>query len=61
MARFKNALDKGTFRAAVDADYALGKRVNVEGTPTMFLNGTIVEHTNDAPAVVAAIDAELKR
>jgi protein-disulfide isomerase len=61
MARFKNALDKGTFRSAVDADYALGKTVNVEGTPTMFLNGTIVQRTDDAPAVVAAIDAELKR
>jgi protein-disulfide isomerase len=61
VARFKRALDKGLFRAAVDADFALGKKVNVEGTPTMFLNGKIVQHTEDAPAVVAAIDAELKR
>jgi protein-disulfide isomerase len=45
----------------VDADFALGKTVNVEGTPTMFLNGTRVQRADDAPAVVAAIDTELKR
>jgi protein-disulfide isomerase len=61
VARFKSALDKGALSSAVDADFALGKTVNVEGTPTMFLNGTRVQRADDAPAVVAAIDTELKR
>jgi protein-disulfide isomerase len=61
VARFKNALDKGTFKSAVDADLGLGKTVNVEGTPTMFLNGKVVQNVADAPALVAAIDSELKQ
>ena len=61
VARFKTALDKGTFKAAVDSDVDLGKSVNVEGTPTLFLNGKAVQNVADAPALVAAIDTELKQ
>ena len=61
MARFKSALDSGKFKSAVDADLALGKTVNVEATPTMFIDGKAVPRVSDAPAVVAAIDTELKR
>jgi len=37
MAKFKKALDEGTYRSDVDADLELGKRVAVEGTPTIFV------------------------
>jgi protein-disulfide isomerase len=59
--RFKAALDEGKFKAAVDSDLDLGKSVNVEGTPTLFLNGKVVQNVADAPALVAAIDTELKQ
>lgn len=59
--RFKRVLDRRTYKAAVEEEIALGKSVNVEGTPTLFLNGKIVQNAADATGLVAAIDSELKR
>jgi protein-disulfide isomerase len=39
MSSFKSALDSGTYKAQVDADMAVGRRVGVSGTPTIFVNG----------------------
>ena len=39
MAKFKQALDNNTHKAAVDADAALGKQLGVTGTPGFFVNG----------------------
>ncbi|MDE0882237.1 MAG: thioredoxin domain-containing protein [Myxococcota bacterium] len=58
-AALKTALSAGTYKAAVDADMALGKAVGVRGTPTMFLNGTRVENPTDAAVIGRAIDAVL--
>jgi protein-disulfide isomerase len=37
-------------KAYVDASLALGKAVNVTGTPTLFINGRIVGNVGQAPA-----------
>ncbi len=61
MAKFKKALDDGTYKAAVDADLAVGKSVAVQGTPTMFLNGKRVSNPGDASAIGKEIDAILAK
>jgi protein-disulfide isomerase len=59
MAKFKKDLDEGTYKAAVDADLALGKEVFVGGTPTMFINGERVQNPTDVPTVSGMIDKAL--
>ncbi len=59
MGKFKKALDDGTYKAAVDADMALGKRVAVQGTPTMFLNGKRVSNPGDAAGIGKQIETLL--
>ena len=45
----------------IDYDYALGKKANVNGTPTFFLNGTLLDGKvwSDSTKLEAAINAEL--
>ncbi|PRQ05595.1 DsbA family protein [Enhygromyxa salina] len=59
MKAFKAALDDGTYKQAVDDELALGQEVFVEGTPTMFINGTRVGNATDAAAVAAELDKAL--
>jgi protein-disulfide isomerase len=59
MAKFTKALDDGTYKAAVDAELALGQEVFVEGTPTMFVNGVRVGNATDAAAIRAEIEKAL--
>ena len=58
---FKRSLDEKTFAAQVDADMKLGERANVQGTPTLFVNGKRVDNPSDATEVGAAIEAELQK
>ncbi len=60
MAAFKKALDDETYKAAVDADVAIGEKVAVRGTPTMFINGARVQNPSDLASISALIDAGLK-
>jgi len=60
MAAFKKALDQGTFKEAVDQDIELGKKVAVNGTPTLFINGARASNAMDFGAISAQIDAGLK-
>jgi protein-disulfide isomerase len=39
LAKFKEALDKGTHKAKVQADMDMGKQFGVRGTPSFFING----------------------
>jgi len=39
MVKFKLALDKSTYRALVDKDIALGRKIGVNATPTIYING----------------------
>ncbi len=59
MAKFKKALDEGTYKAQVDADIALGGKVGVDGTPTLFVNGKRGGNPGDFNAMKAMIEAEL--
>jgi protein-disulfide isomerase len=61
VAEFKKALDDKTFAAAVDADMKLGEQVNVDGTPTMFLNGKRIQDPTDLAAISKAIDEALAK
>ena len=59
MKAFKLALDEGTYKAAVDTELALGKEAFVQGTPTMFINGTRVANATDAASISAELDKAL--
>lgn len=52
LARFRKDLDSDQARKAVDDDKALGNRIGVEGTPSLYLNGRI---TRDPDADIAKL------
>jgi protein-disulfide isomerase len=60
VAAFKKSLDDKQFAAQVDADMKLGEQVQVNGTPTMFINGARVADPTNFEAISQAIDAALK-
>ncbi len=60
MGKFNQALDNKTFAKAVDDDIELGKKVSVNGTPTMFLNGQRVKNPSDFDQISKDIDKLLK-
>jgi protein-disulfide isomerase len=60
MNKFKAALDNKSFSQQVDDDLALGKKVFVQGTPTIFVNGVRVQNATDFGAIAAAIDGALE-
>lgn len=41
--RFKKCLEASTYRGEVQADYELGSRAGIRGTPTFFVNGVKIE------------------
>jgi len=53
------ALENGTFRAKVRADFMGGLRSGVNGTPTFFINGRRHDAPYDFDDLVAAIESEL--
>jgi protein-disulfide isomerase len=59
VASLKQALDKQTHKAAVDADLKLGDEVNVSGTPTLFINGKRVPNPTEFAPVAKLIDEAL--
>ena len=61
MGKFKKALDSGSFKKQVDDDMAMGTTVAVDGTPTMFLNGTRVSNPTSVEVVAKMIDDELAK
>jgi len=60
VAAFKKSLDEHKFGPAVDADLKLGEKAQVNGTPSMFVNGTRVANPTNFDAVSALIEAALK-
>jgi protein-disulfide isomerase len=60
MDEFKKALDEKKFEAAVNADMELGKKVNVQGTPSLFINGKRVQNATDVDAMSQTIEEALK-
>ena len=57
-ARFDAALDKGTYADEVQHDLVDGEAYGVDSTPTIFVNGVVVERLS-AEALRAAIDRAL--
>ena len=55
---FEDCLQSDRFAAEVSASERLGRELRVSGTPTVFVNGQLVQG-NSADAVRAVVDAEL--
>ena len=55
----QRALDASTEKAAVDADVGLGEGVQVNGTPTVFINGKRVPNPTEFEPVAKLIDEAL--
>ena len=53
------ALEQGTYRDRVRADFSSGVRSGVNGTPTFFINGVRNDGSFDYDSLVAAIDSAL--
>jgi protein-disulfide isomerase len=60
MASFKECLATGKHRAAVQKDVEEGKRLEVAGTPTFFINGRVLTGAQPLEAFVRVIDDELR-
>jgi protein-disulfide isomerase len=60
MARFEQDLKDPELARKVDADIEEGKKVGVQGTPTLFINGRRVQQRTVA-AMSKMIDEELDR
>lgn len=57
--RFRQALDSGTHRAAIDADRALAAQLGATGTPAVFVNGKHMRGAQPLAAFQARVDTEL--
>jgi protein-disulfide isomerase len=57
--QLEKALDDQALKNAVDADVKLGEEVNVNGTPTVFINGKRVPNPTEFEPVAKLIDAAL--
>jgi protein-disulfide isomerase len=57
VSRFSKDVEAHTFRARVDEDFRGGVRSGVNGTPTLFVNGTRYDGPLDVETVFAALQA----
>ncbi len=57
--RFKKDLDNGSYKKAVEADMALGQKVSVGGTPTIFINGRLYNGERTAEDMIKVIDQKI--
>jgi protein-disulfide isomerase len=57
--RFRRAIGSDALEAAVDADVAEAKRLDIKGTPTFFVNGRRVKGAQPIDVMRAAIDQAL--
>lgn len=53
--KFREALDKGTYKAKVDAEMAEGMQAGVQGTPSLFVNGIAYSGPRSAEALAAKV------
>jgi protein-disulfide isomerase len=60
MTRFKQALDSGTYKARVDADFAFGQSLGVTGTPAFFINGRSLVGAQGFDKFKEVIDEEIE-
>jgi protein-disulfide isomerase len=60
VSKFKQALDKGTYKKYVDADFAEARKIRVGGTPTFYVNGVELTDTPSFEAFKAMLEKALK-
>lgn len=60
-AAFDECLDSGRYGDRVEEDLQAGKRVGVNGTPAIFVNGRLLAGVQEYEAIAAVIDDELRR
>jgi len=56
--RLMKDLEAGTYTARVREDFRSGARLDVNGTPSFFINGMRYDGSNDFDALLAALTAE---
>lgn len=61
LSRFRTSLDQHVHRAGVEADMALGERLEIDSTPTFFVNGTPVAGAQPIEVFEALIRLNLER
>jgi protein-disulfide isomerase len=57
--QFDQCLDSGKYTEKVQQETAQGQQAGVRGTPTLFVNGQLIEGGAEYEILKAAIDAEL--
>ena len=60
-AKLREALEAGTYRARVRADFSGGVRSGVNGTPTFFLNGQRHDGSFDYDTLADAVQQEISK
>jgi protein-disulfide isomerase len=60
MARFRAALDQGTYKAKVKEDATMASKLGARGTPTFFINGRKLVGAQPPAAFEAKIDEALR-
>jgi protein-disulfide isomerase len=61
MARFEAERNSAKAKAVVDRDIADGTKVQIAGTPTLFINGKRYNGPLDMTVLKPILDAELKK
>lgn len=59
--RFNQCLDSGQYREKVRQETAQGKQEGVRGTPTLFVNGRLIENGADYRVLKAAVELALNQ
>ena len=57
--KFNECLDKGRYKAAIEADMAKGRDLGVDGTPAFFINGRPMQGAQPFERFQTTIDEEL--
>lgn len=57
--QFDQCLDSGKYTEKVQQETAQGQQAGVRGTPTLFVNGQLIEGGMEYEILKAAVDAEL--
>jgi protein-disulfide isomerase len=58
--QFNQCLDAGKYSAKVQQETAQGRQAGIRSTPTLLVNGRLVESGSDYQVLQAAIEAALK-
>jgi protein-disulfide isomerase len=61
--QFNQCLDERRFKAEIDADLTLGQQMGVNGTPSVFVNGSIIKpgFVPSFEEISAAVEAEINK